>query len=102
MFGKRVRVVFAILWGVLTLPAGFLAALLWGLMRMDAGLIAPQPQLVALWILPFILFISCIGEVMATQGEDSAGKRLQAKVFAALPLLNVFVIVVLILLRSGN
>jgi len=102
MFGKRARIIYAALWGLLTLPAGFLAALLWGLVRMDSGWTSPEPQLYLLWVLPVILFTSFLGELFAAQGEDTALKQRQAKIFFFLPLLNIAAIVLFLFLRLSN
>ncbi len=102
MFSKKGRIVWAVVWGLLTIPAGFLAAILWGLVRMDSGWTSPEPQLYAIWALPVVLFTSFFGELMAAQGVDDRQKRQQAKIFFALPILSIIAIAVLVWLRAGN
>lgn len=99
MFGKRGRIVFAVLWGLLLLPAGFFAMVLWGLARMDAGWVRPEPQLVVLWVLPFVLLISSIAEIFAARGIDTPIKQTLAKAFVFLPIGILALLAVLILIR---
>lgn len=99
MFGKRARVVYAMLWGALALPAGYLALILWGLARMDSGSVSSEPQLVVLWALPLILLASCIAEVFAARGADTPTKQTLARIFAFLPLGTMAIIATLILIR---
>lgn len=97
---KRSRIYVGVLWGILTLLAAFLAMVLYGLARMDTGTIVnPEPQLLALWVLPVTLFVSCVAELAAARGADTPAKSALAKAFAFLPVGNVLVIAVLILAR---
>lgn len=96
---KKVRITLGVLWGILTLPAAFFALVLYGLARMDAGWVTPEPQLVALWVLPFVLFGSCIGQLIAARGPDTSTKKTLAKVCTFLPIGTVLIIATLLLIR---
>lgn len=96
---KTVRTVFAVLWGVFALPAAFFALVIYGLARMDVGWVTPEPQLIALWVLPVTLIVSCIVEIWAARGADTSQKAQWAKVFAFLPVGNILIIAALILAR---
>jgi len=96
---KKLRITLAVLWGILALPAAFFAMVVYGLARMDTGWVSPEPQLIALWVLPVVLFVSCIAELMLARGADTPTKAALAKIFAFLPVGNFLIITVLILVR---
>lgn len=97
---KKSRIVVGVLWGILTLPATFFALVLYGLARMDTGVVTnPEPQLIALWVLPVVLLLSCIAELMLARGADTSTKKVLAKVFTFLPIGNALIIATLVLIR---
>jgi len=99
MISKTWRLVLAIVWGVLALPAGYFALALYGLARLDSGVPTFSLGLVVMLAFPVILAISCIGEIIALSSSDSKHVMFLARTCAILPLVNILFVIVLALLQ---
>lgn len=91
---RSARIFLAALYGILFIPATYIALIVYGLSAMDAG---PHltPYIVSFIALPITFIVSCFGEIWAAARDKQHMRNSAALFFAILP----WIVVVLIALQ---
>ncbi len=95
---RGVRIFLAALYGVLIIPATYMAMVVYGLSALDSG---PQltPLVLSFIALPIVLLISCIGEIWTASRDKHHLRAVRATFFAVLPWL---VVALIVMFRFAN
>ncbi|MBI2439202.1 MAG: hypothetical protein HYV45_01215 [Candidatus Moranbacteria bacterium] len=100
---KNKRVLFAILWGIITVISGFLILTLVGLHDAFSGSRSlVNPPFISLVGLFTASLISLLGMTWASRGEDSPTKNRVALICTILPPTGIVLLIVSILFFTGN
>lgn len=89
---RSTRIFLASLYGILFIPATYIAMIIYGLSAMDSG---PQlnPYVLSFIALPIAFIVGCFGEIWAASRDKHHMRSSAATFFAVLPWLVVALII---------